>query len=242
MLPRPPAPRLAGAPNRQARMQNQARSSYASPTCTSSQSRTAARSDPSTMRFPIRKSPCTRTVADGWRPVGGQPAKHPLEGGGGVVHGVEPLAPLDELVLAVEAGILDPACRPGGWRPAPARTGAANRARPAVPVGSSSRRWMRRTMVSPLISLQMKNGLPSAAGESSAIRTWGTGAPAAAAAAWARASSSMLACTSSGGPVRRISDRRRPPVTASNAQVVLLAPPVSARRFSIAVAGAQGRR
>ena len=32
-------------------------------------------------------------------PMGGQPAKTPLESGCGVAHGVEPLAPLDELVL-----------------------------------------------------------------------------------------------------------------------------------------------
>ena len=63
--PAPRRPGLAGAPNRQARMQNHARSSYGSPTCTSSQSSTAARSDPSTIRFPIRKSPCTRTGGDG---------------------------------------------------------------------------------------------------------------------------------------------------------------------------------
>src|SRR5271166_6739970 len=96
---------------------------------------------------------------------------------------------------------------------------------------------MRRTMVSPLISSQIKNGLPSAAGELSAIRMGGTGAPAAAAAAWTRASSSIPACTSSGGPMRRINDRRprsSPSVTASNAHVLRLAPPVSARRLSTA--------
>jgi hypothetical protein len=43
------------------------------------------------------------------RPAGGQPAKHPFEGGGGVAHDIESLAPLDELVLAGEAGILHPA-------------------------------------------------------------------------------------------------------------------------------------
>ena len=41
----------------------------------------------------------------------------------------------------------------------------------------------------------------------------------------------MLAWTSSGGPVRRI-NACRSSVTASNAHVVLLAPPVNARRFS----------
>jgi hypothetical protein len=74
--------------------------------------------------------------------------------------------------------------------------------------------------------------LPSAAGELSAAKIWGTGAPAAAARCWTSASSSMPACTSSGGPVRRINARRSRPATASNAQVVRLAPPVKVLRFS----------
>ena len=90
---------------------------------------------------------------------------------------------------------------------------------------------MRLTIVSPPIASQIRYGLPSAAGELSAARMWGTGAPAAAARRWTPASSSMPACTSSGGPVRRISAATLVP-TASNAHVVRLAPPVRTWRFS----------
>ena len=92
---------------------------------------------------------------------------------------------------------------------------------------------MRLTIVSPPMALHIRYGLPSAAGELSAARMWGTGAPAAAARCWTPASSSMPACTSSGGPVRRIRARRSPLPTASNAHVVRLAPPVKVCRFSM---------
>jgi hypothetical protein len=69
---------------------------------------------------------------------------------------------------------------------------------------SSSLRWIRRTMVSPAISSQIRNGCPGAA-ESDATSTCGTGAPAATAAACTAASSSIPAWMSSGGAVRRIS-------------------------------------
>ncbi len=95
----------------------------------------------------------------------------------------------------------------------PVRVGAVDRgqrlrALPQQPVaagvvevcGECAGRSSRRAIAS-----QMRNGLPSAAGELSAARMWGTGAPAAAARRWTPASSSMPAWTSSGGPVRRIS-------------------------------------
>src|SRR6476659_1887581 len=51
----------------------------------------------------MRKSPWTRR--DGRRrwPVGGQPAERPLEGGGGVAHLVEAIAPLGQLFGLGEA-------------------------------------------------------------------------------------------------------------------------------------------
>ena len=162
------------------------------------------------------------------RPVRGQPAERPLECRRGVAHLVESVAPLGQLVGA-GSGRSRPGRR-GGWRPAPARTAAAAGRRPA----SSRARWIRLTIVSPPIALQIRYGLPSAAGESSAARMCGTGAPAAAAAPAGRrprvpcrrARRRAGRCAGSGPPALR-----RP--TASNAHVVRLAPPVSARRFSM---------
>ena len=65
---------------------------------TSSQSSTAARSDPSTIRLPIRKSPCTSRRGRRRRPVSGQPTKNPFERRGGIAHLVEPGTPLIELI------------------------------------------------------------------------------------------------------------------------------------------------
>ena len=213
-------------------MQNHARSSYAAPTCTSSQSRTAARSDPSTIRFPIRKSPCTKTVGDcSGRCAASQRKPHSK------VAVVSPIASSRWRHSTSWSSWVSPgACASARWIAANAWAHCRSKCSRAPALSApSSWRWMRRTMVSPLISSQMRNGLPSAAGELSARRTCGTGAPAAAAAACAWASSSMPACTSSGGPVRRISERRCPSVTASNAHVVRLAPPVNARRLSTEV-------
>ena len=49
-------------------------------------------------------------------PAGGQPAKRPFEGGGAVAHGVEPLAPLHELILVGQAGNVRVGAVDGGQR------------------------------------------------------------------------------------------------------------------------------
>ncbi len=160
-----------------------------------------------------------------WRrrrgPVRVQPAKRPLECGRGVAHLVEPVAPLGRAGRRRSGPIPSGSAR---WMAASACAHCrSSRSRPA----SSRARWMRLTIVSPAMASQIRYGLPSAAGELSAARMCGTGAPAAAARCWTAASSSMPACTSSGGPVRRIRARRaRRRPTASNAHVVRLAPPV----------------
>ena len=195
----------------------------------------------STIRFPIRKSPCTRRDGDGaGRCASSQRNAHSN--------------------VAVVSPMSSSRCRHSvSWstsvRPSPSGSErwmaasacahcCSSRSRP----GSSRARWIFLTIVSPPMASQMRYGLPSAAGELSAARMCGTGAPAAAARCWTAASSSIPACTSSGGPVRRISDLTGSPPEAdsawrraSNAHVVRLAPPVKACRFSTLTSPRTGR-
>ena len=84
--------------------------------CTSSQSSTAARPDSSTIRLPIRKSPCTSRGGLDRRPVGGQPSKRPLERRRGVAHLVEPVAPLGQLLRLRQADPVRVGAVDGGQR------------------------------------------------------------------------------------------------------------------------------
>ena len=202
-LPRPPAPRCSGAPNRQARMQNQARSSYDLADVHQlpvQHGRQSGSVDDEVAHPEVAvHQHAAATARAGGRPASETPTRRwpwcrPCRRGG---RATRPAG-------RRRSGRARPGRR-GGWRPAPARTAAAAvRGRCVVErragcAGRSSRRRSRR---------RSGYGLPSAAGELSATRMCGTGAPAAAARCWTAASSSMPACTSSGGPVRRISDRR----------------------------------
>ena len=187
------------------------------------------------MRFPIRKSPCTRRGGDG---VGRLSASQ--RNAHSKVAVVSPMASSwsrHSASWSSSAQAEHVRCRRGGWPPAPRRTGAAvvpgpgRRRASAGSGGRSSRRRSRRRSETDCQVRQWNRRRPRCGGPVRRRR------PRRVARA---ASSSMPACTSSGGPVRRISDRRCPPVTASNAHVVRLAPPVSACRFSTTAAPRAG--
>ena len=177
-------------------MQNQARSSYTSPMCTSSQSSTAASPDSSTIRLPIRKSPCTSRGGDDggrWRPASGTPIRtsrwcRPSRRAGRATRraGRSASGPRRR-VGAVDRRQRVRALLQSRWRP-------GRRAR-----GGSAGRWSRRRS-------RRRSGTDCPVRQGN-CRPPGCadGGPGGGGALLDPASSSMPACTSSGGPVRRIS-------------------------------------
>ena len=170
------------------------------------------------------------------RPVGREPPKRPLECRCGIAHFVESVAPLGQLLGLLEADPVGVGAVDGGQRLRTLFEQPARAPRRRASGGCAGRSSRRRS------ALQIRYGLPSATGELSAARMWGTGAPAAAARCCTLASSSMPACTSSGGPVRRISACLLSSPTASKAHVVRLAPPVRVVRFSMLTSPRTGAR
>ena len=187
---------------------------------TSSQSSTAARSGPVDDQVAHPEIAVHQPRRRRRWPVGGQPPKRPLECRCGVAHLVEAGAPLRELVgrrpgRSVRIGAVDRGQRLRALPQQPARPASSGRAGCAA---RSSRRRSRR-----------RSGTDCPAPQAnSAARMCGTGAPAAA--ARLDAGLQFHARVHVVGRAGAQDQRACAPsvTTASNAQVVRLAPPVSA--------------
>ena len=238
MLPRPPAPQALPV-RRTARPGCRTRPGPRTPRRRAPAPSRAPRRGrtPSTIRLPIRKSPCTSTGGDGW-PAGWPPASGTPTRTWRWCRPSRRAARATARSWSSRAQAGDRAGRRGGWRPAPARIAAA--------AGRGAARRRRAALNAPddglARDLDRRSGTdcPVRQANRRRSRMCGTGAPGRrgrglGAGLELHAGVHVVGRRRCAGSARR----RCSPRDGVERPVVRLAPPVSARRFSIATSAAE---